>query len=440
MLRAFHDHIAHHNLFAKTDQILVAVSGGRDSMVLAELFRQSGYRFAMAHANFQLRGEESEADEQLVRNWAEKHQIPLFCQRFDTREEARSRGVSTQMSARDLRYTWFAKLCNERGYAAIATAHHRQDALETTLLNLARGTGHVGIAGIGPKTGNRVRPLLFATRDQINAFAEEHYVPWREDQSNAETKYKRNFVRHEVIPKLETVNPSLLGTYRTTQARLQGAADLLNDFLDSWLHTQLQLEGKDIRLNTRVLASMRAPAVVLYHWLQPYGFLYGQLEELLAHLEGIPGRYWKSDTHQLVIDREDLILSPTPEIHGAQVWPYDLKAMVFPEGRLTRMEVQFEGRFSEDENVTWLPADSLRQAWKVRPWQAGDRFVPLGMLGQKKLSDFLIDRKIPLNLKSRVWVLEIGGDIAWVIGHRLDDRFKLSSESQTAVQVRFTPT
>ncbi|MEL6534895.1 MAG: tRNA lysidine(34) synthetase TilS [Bacteroidota bacterium] len=439
MLRAFHDHIAHHNLFAKTDRILVAVSGGRDSMVLAELFRQSDFAFGVAHANFQLRGSSSDGDEVFVKNWCAKHRVPFYTRRFETTREAKDQGLSTQMAARELRYAWFNELCEEQGFAFVATAHHQQDSLETTLLNLVRGTGHVGIAGIFPSSGNRIRPLLFATRAEITAFAEDQEVPWREDASNAETKYLRNYVRHEIIPKLGELNSNVLNTFQGTKARLQGAAEQLNAFLDDWLYAQLDVKGKDISLKIKSLQALKAPAVLLYHWLQRYDFLYGQTEELIKHLKGIPGRVWKSPTHQVLIDRELLILSPIVEKHQPQAWDAEQPEQIFPEGQIRRESMEFNGQFDNDENQAWLQESTLQKPWVLRPWQEGDRFVPLGMLGQKKLSDFLIDRKIPLNLKSRVWVLEIGGEIAWVIGHRLDDRFKLSPQTQQAVQVRFTP-
>ena len=439
MLQDFLDHIERYKLFAKTDRILVAVSGGRDSMALAHLFLRSGLDFALAHANFQLRGAASEADENLVKTWAKENGVVCYRQRFDTRQYAQEEGLSTQLAARELRYEWFDELCEAEGFEVVATAHHRQDALESTLLHLARGTGHAGMVGISPYFGRRVRPLLFATRNQIDAYVGKHNIGWREDESNAETKYRRNFVRHKMLPLMEELNPSLLETFGPTWERLFGASELLTHFVDGWLAQHLTVSGPDEILPLGALEELPAQSVVLYEWLQPLGFGYSQVADMVQHLEGISGRYWDSNTHRLIIDRAQLILAPLPTDGHAMPWPIGAEEIGFAEGTLQR-ELLPSGRdIPTDGNVAWLDPTAMQGKWRVRPWQQGDWFIPLGMKGKKKISDFLIDRKISLNLKSRVWVLEVDDRIAWVIGHRVDERFKYSPMMQSVYQITFRP-
>lgn len=437
VVREFQAYIESHNLFAKNDRVLVAVSGGRDSMVLADLFRRAGYAFSIAHANFQLRGEASDADEKLVTSWANEHHISCYVKRFDTKKMAEVGKGSTQMTARDLRYAWFEELCAQEGYACVATAHHQQDALESVLLHLSRGTGYRGMAGIVPSSQGRIRPLLFANRAKIDAYVQQEGVPYRDDESNAEVKYRRNHIRHQVIPELETLNPSLLQTFGPTHERLLEAQHLLTQHVEDWLRSHGGYDKEASSLPIIDLLDHAAPRVVLDAWLSPWGFNYTQVQELAAALSGLSGKHWDSATHRVQVDRTQVLLSPLPVIYEPLAWSEDQPHKAFPEGVLIREVIPGAGQFPASPAIAWLASDTSMQDWVVRPWQEGDRFVPLGMTGKKKVSDFLIDSKIPVNLKSRVWVLQIEGQIAWVIGYRLDDRFKVSDPKDPVIQLTF---
>lgn len=439
MIEAFENHLRFHNLFAKVDRILVAVSGGRDSMVLAHLLHNGGYSIGVAHMNFNLRGEDSRADEKLVAAWCRQEEVPFFVKQVDTHVMAQEAGLSTQMAAREARYAWFDELMLSEGYDYVATAHHLQDALEGTLLNLSRGTGPLGIAGIRPKVNNRVRPLLFATREQITDYAKEHVVTWREDASNAETKYQRNFVRHEVLPKMKTLNPSLWQTYGSTHARLTAGVEQLTFFQDEWLAKHIQFSYGFPALSFSSLEKLPDPAGMFYQWLSPYGFTYTVLIDAISNYNGLSGRYWESGTHELYWDRGSFVLVPKQELSSPKVWPTTKDTLEVPIGRLTRAKELNAGNWPRDAAVGLLDAAKLSGDWVLRPWQEGDWFVPLGMKGRKKVSDFLVDAKVPRYAKSRIWVLEVGMDIVWLVGHRIDDRFKIDDETHMYYTITFEP-
>lgn len=443
MIEEFLNYIKEKELFTKDDKILLAVSGGIDSVVMYRLFSEAGYDFAIAHCNFSLRGEESDADEKFVRKLARKAKVACHVKHFDTEAFADDHSLSIQMAARELRYNWFEELATTEGYDYIALAHHRGDLLETMLLNLTRGTGIAGLHGIMPKRGRFVRPLLFASKDEIFAYVTEKQLIWREDSSNASTKYQRNKIRHEVIPVLQELNPNLLQTFTHTAEKIGAVERLFYRQADTLRKLVVEKMGIDWYLVMQPVLDSTEPLLFLSELLSQWGFSYVQAREIIQvyqQAETVSGKLFDSPTHRLNLDREQLIISPK------NLQEYQSLEIERPEGRLNYAgwEFKFSTRDAEgykiksDSHLAALDADKLQLPLKLRKWKAGDWFCPLGMNKKKKLSDFMIDEKIPLNLKERVLVLTSGESIAWVVGHRIDDRYKLTDKSTEVLEVKAT--
>lgn len=442
MLKALQHFNKKHALFNKdTDNLLLAVSGGVDSMVMLHLLQQLNVPLAVAHCNFQLRGTESDADEQLVKNYSKQHDLQVFVRRFATKSLAREHGISIEMAARQLRYDWFSQLCEEHGYTKIATAHHAGDALETLLYNLSKGTGIHGLQGIKPKRDNIIRPILFSNRRQIEKYAQEHQLPWRTDASNLENIYHRNRIRNEVVPELEKINPNLENTISATLERIRATADLLQTEVDSFNEIAVEEIAGGIRIKKEVLQKHRHSLLMLNEILTPYQFNYQQAKQIEEALKSIPGKVFYSSTHQLNIDREWLFINAKQD-KQEQIFTItaQTKQLEMTEGTLLITQKSKENyTFSNQRNVAALDLGKLKFPIKVRPWQQGDKFKPLGMRGNKKISDFLIDQKIPLNLKNEIYLLESKNQVVWIINHRIDDRFKISEETHTVLEITFLP-
>lgn len=322
----FLGYINEHQLVGPADRVLLAVSGGLDSMVLADLFHHIQHPFAIAHVNFGLRGAESDEDARFVQNRAEAYGVPFYQTRFDTATIAASRGISIQMAARELRYDWFASLLRAHGYAAVASAHHQNDVLETVLLNLIRGTGLAGLHGILPRQGAIIRPLLFATRDDLLAYATEHGLTYREDSSNADDKYARNRIRHQVVPTLTGLNPNLLyETLPRTLARLRAAETLVGGELARSWQTVAQVKENSVWIPAEKLLSLTEPAFRLAEWLKPHGFGEEQVALMLASLARPVGQVFTSATHRVTHERTGLLLEPLPPLADYEItlidWP-----------------------------------------------------------------------------------------------------------------------
>ena len=428
MVKDFLDFISTNNLCDKGDKVLLAVSGGVDSVVLVRLFKEAGFNFAIAHCNFQLRGSESDGDEAFVRELARSSNVSCFVRSFDTKNYAVMHGVSTQMAARDLRYAWFADLIAEHGIKYIATAHHLDDSLETVLFNLAKGTGISGVRGILPKQNNLIRPLLFASKEGILSYAGNNDLQWREDSSNESTKYSRNLIRHEVVPVLKKINPSLISTFMQTRQRLEDAEKVLMEKVDQVRSEGLSFQGEDVYVPKEAIAGQ--PAAVVEELLKPYGFNWQQVREVLSGLEGLAGKVFLSGSHQLNIDRSHLIISPLKgevgeeyiESHEEHAGNEVIKLRCYQSDDINHL--------LRKKNEASVDFDRLNFPLKLRKWKEGDVFCPLGMRGKKKVSDFMIDEKIPLNLKERVCVIESAGEVVWVVGHRVDDRFKVRPDTK----------
>jgi len=443
MLVDFLTFVNTHRLFKDEERILLAVSGGIDSVVMSELFHLAakGHHFsgfAIAHANFGLRAEESDADELFVKKLARKYKVPFYSENFDTQGYADQQGISIQMAARLLRYRWFDELLLREGYDYLATAHHQNDILETVLLNLTRGTGIAGLHGIRPKSGRVIRPLSFASKETIYDFLVEKQLVWREDRSNESNKYQRNLIRHEVVPLLKQINPNLEQTIGQTVEKVRAVENLFEEQMERLRGQWVRTEGHTRFIDFRPLQSASEPLIRLYELLRPFQFSYAQAGEILEARDKEPGKTFLSPTYTLVKDRTELVITPQPISEFASATLEAGQTRFENEHlKLSLQTLPRKGfKVPPSENIACLDAASLQSPLKLRKWKEGDWFCPLGMNGKKKLSDFLIDEKVPLNLKANVWVLTSNGSIAWIIGHRIDNRFKLSDKTEQVLVVK----
>jgi len=440
MLDQVRQFIETHSLFSPTtDTVLVAVSGGQDSVVLLDVLHRLGVQVAVAHCHFGLRGDEADADEQFVRKLAKQYEAPYFAEFFQTKAFAQQEGISTQMAARALRYQWFEQVRQREGYACIATAHHQRDAAETMLLNLTHGTGLAGLHGIPAKSGHVVRPLLPIEKPALFDYLVENRLIWREDASNDSPVYQRNRLRQEVLPVLRDINPNLDQTLQITAERVGGAEEILRRYVQDTAAEAQYEENEVTYLRIDTLQRTAATALVLHELLRPFGFSYLIAKDIVAAFGAEPGRQFDSPTHRLVKDREQLVITRK---NLGNFGTYQIAAgqeTLKIDGLHLRLNLHEAEGFilPRAKNQAALDADKLKFPLMVRRWQEGDWFMPIGMKGKKKLSDFLIDQKIPLNLKDDVRVLVSGdGKIAWVIGLRPDERFKVTEETQSVLAVQ----
>ena len=426
-------------LVRPTEQVLLAVSGGVDSVVMAELFHRSGQPFAIAHVNFGLRGAESDADAIFVKNKADDYGVPFHLIHFNTAAVASERGISIQMAARDLRYDWFAQLIRENSYACVATAHHKNDVLETLLLNITRGTGLAGLHGISAGQNNIVRPLLFATRDQIAAYATENSLLYREDSSNIDDKYARNRIRHHVVPVLNNLNPGLWQTLPHTVERLRAAEVLMRAELDRSWQSVAEPHGAGTWLPTAKLLALPELVFRLMEWLKPVGFTADQAKQIAESLTKEVGQIFLSATHRLTHERAGLLLKPLPTQTNYEItltdWP---NAPIDIAGQFALTIDLFDkpANFNLPTNphIACLDADRLVFPLTIRLWKQGDRFRPLGLNGHKLVSDLLNDLKLSRSEREQTTVLLSGNQIAWVIGRRIAHNFRVNSETKRIVR------
>jgi len=435
VLTRFRDYIHQHDLIGPEDRILLAVSGGIDSMVMVHLFRTAGYTFGVAHGNFGLRGKESDGDEQFVKAYCEEHGFPFYGKRFDTKNYAEEKKISVQMAARELRYAWFDELIEKDRYHWLATAHQLSDNVETVLMRWSNGAGLHQLTGIPRKNERIVRPLLFATREEIAAFARSSGIAWREDSSNLATHYQRNFIRHEIIPRLKEINPSLEETFAVSLEKLEGATEIMNRGLEQLRDAMTRTDGRDFLIDKNLLLLLQHPAFVCYEWLRPYGFELDRCKQLVGALTSQPGARFLSATHVAVIDRENIIVSPVEEeFHDVLLEDGQDKAALGPW--VMHLSTQKGRSISPDPRAASFNFASIRFPLLWRGWKHGDTFVPLGMNKSKKVSDFLVDERVPLTQKSRVTVIISGEDIIWVAGYRVDERFKVTPSTKTTLTLR----
>ena len=440
MLDDFSSFIQSNSLCRPSDRILLAISGGIDSMAMLHLFFAAGYQPGIAHCNFHLRGAESDGDEQFVKSVAAAKGAVFHQQDFDTEKTAQESRISIQMAARNLRYNWFEEIRSSHAYDLIATAHNQDDVLETFFINLSRGTGIRGLTGIPVKSDRLIRPLLFASRETIVSYAREQNIRFREDSSNASDKYLRNRVRHHLIPMLEEQNPSFRNALMDTMFKLSETEKLYEQEILQLKKRLLHAEGDRISIRIEELTTLDSKKTIMFEILSDYNFSSQAMEDIIHSLTGPSGKQFLSSTHRLVKDREDLIITPLANEEqrkhyleletGRIVDPVDLEWMVVDHTDTFHIP--------NDRNIACLDLEKLSFPLMLRHWQQGDYFQPLGMQGMKKISDYLIDEKVSLPDKERTWLLVSGSKITWVIGHRIDDRFKVRPESRQVLMMKYT--
>lgn len=440
LLEEFEKYIIENELFTHDDKVLLTVSGGVDSMVLMSLAAAAGYRFGVAHCNFQLRGVESDEDEELVRREAKRYGAEFFNKRFDTTAEMERTGESMEMAARRLRYTWFKELCDEHGYTVIAIAHHMNDSIETFFINMLRGTGLRGLTGITTQLGCVVRPLMFATRKDIHDFAVAHRIPFREDSSNRSTKYLRNKVRLGLVPMLREITPQFTSIMRRNIARLSQAQNFINASMKIIKSAVLQADNGIFRLLVNRIDTSLPRGYVIYEILSSeFGFK-GDVVDALCHAleRDATGRRFYSREWVAAIDRGDVVLMPIADDDDCETVIERSMIRSYAGGSVLYYQyttIDFIDSLDLGENVALIDADKLRFPLRIRRWKDGDWFVPLGMSGRKKLSDYLIDKKVSIAEKRRQFVLLSGDDIVWVVGRRLDDRFCITKSTENVLRI-----
>ena len=418
--------------------LVLAVSGGVDSVVLNDLIFNAGFQFSIAHCNFQLRGEESERDEGFVRSLGEKFGVEVFVKRFDTLQFAEQNKIGIQEAARYLRYNWFTELLNSKlktQNCKLLTAHHADDNIETVLFNIFRGTGMNGLHGILPQQGNIIRPLLFAKREEILAYAKECELSWVEDSSNESTKYTRNYIRHEVLPMLKQIFPSVTENISSSIERWREAEELYSQALIS--HKKKLCEFKENEVHIPVLKLQRSVPLktITFEIIKDFGFSSAQTEEVVGLRESESGKYVSSATHRIIRNRNWLIIAPNQSTEAQNILiEKGEKKVLFPGGELN-IEGTVNCQPSTVDRIATLDAADIKFPLLLRKWKQGDYFYPLGMKKKKKLSRFLIDQKVSINDKEKVWVIESNKKILWVIGYRIDDRFKITPSTKEVLKL-----
>ncbi|MBR5663639.1 MAG: tRNA lysidine(34) synthetase TilS [Bacteroidales bacterium] len=447
MIEQFRAYITSNHLINKGDRILVALSGGVDSMVLAELLRKEGYDIAFAYCNFHLRGKESDEDEQFVREYAERVGVKLFVKQFDTLDYVENNKVSVEMAARELRYAWFndlinanehlnassaaqkvAGVSNERSewnslrFDKLALAHHADDQIETFFINLLRGSGIKGLKAMQPRNGMYIRPLLWATRTEIKQFAGANNIQWREDSTNSDTVYLRNKIRHDLMPVFDSIKPEAREKILESVSHLASENQLYRELLKEKLS---QIEIVDGVLHS--IPKRHFDLQLLFEWIRDFGFSYSQCDSIFSSLNSEPGKEFYSADYQLVIEKETI-----------EIFPINLN---LNNPKLSFEQFEKTPNFvvlTTDSNVAQIDYDKLKLPLKTRIWQQGDRFHPLGMRGTKLVSDFFNDNNFTAFQKKITPILvDSDGQIVWIVGHRIDDRFKITEKTKTIYQINF---
>ncbi|WP_298552780.1 tRNA lysidine(34) synthetase TilS [uncultured Algibacter sp.] len=434
MLENLNKHIDKRLPFLKNSKLLIAISGGVDSVVLTHLCHQLKLNISLAHCNFNLRGDESDADEDFVLQLAEHLDVEVFVQRFDTKQYAEENKVSIQMAARELRYEWFSELAKQLQFDYILTAHHADDNLETFLINFTRGTGLEGLTGIPEINGVFVRPLLTFSSKDIKAYAKANNIKWRDDSSNKSTKYLRNKLRHEVIPILKEINPSLLQSFQSTLENLSDTADIVEESTNAVLKRAIEtIDENHIAFKISEFKKVNNPKAYLFEVFKDYGFT--EWNDVVDLLDAETGKQVYSSTHRLIKNREHLLLSEIiSETSKIISISENQKQVETPFGTLFFDEA--DAIFGKRTNIIYVDKSTLKFPLTIRKYKEGDIFYPLGMTGKKKLSKYFKDEKLSLLDKENTWLLCSENDIVWVINRRADNRFKVTENTKHILKIR----
>lgn len=430
-------HISDNFPFLKGKKLLIAISGGVDSVVLTQLLFDLNFDISLAHCNFKLRHQESELDALFVKDFAQKRNISFFSRSFDTEKLAKENKQSIQITARSLRYEWFQKLCSKNNFDFILTAHHADDNLETFLINLTRGSGLDGFTGIPAVHKNIARPLLIFSREEILNFATENAILWREDQSNASLKYIRNKIRHQIVPVLKEINPSLLSTFSKTIENLKESKQVLTDQIKEiqpkvFRPFGMKEEGS-FELDIQEITKLSDPKAYLFHLLKPYHFT--EFNDIVDLLNAQSGKKVVSKTHQLLKNRTSLLLTKIDQKEAQRI--YYLEENVTDISHPISLNLQKDSeKIVKDKNTIYVSKEKLTFPLIIRKWENGDSFYPVGMKGSKKISKYFKDEKYSLLEKEQTWLLcNNDQKLIWIIGKRQDSRFQTSICDENTVRV-----
>lgn len=436
MLDKFSQNIEKKTLIKSGQKVLLAISGGIDSMVMLHLFERSGYEYGIVHCNFQLRGKESDGDEQFVRDEVLRHGAPVFFESFDTEEYARCSGISIEMAARELRYEYFERIRKENGFDFIATAHHQDDLIETFFLNLSRKTGIKGLTGIKEKSGCIIRPLLFAGREEIENYAAQHFIDYREDSSNRELVYQRNFVRHKILPLFSELNPSFKKNFLASVENLKDAESVYLEYIRETKDQITKKSEQQLEISIEGLINTTHPKTLLLEILAEYHFNPTVVEEVFSGLSSDSGKQFFSKSHRLVKDRKKLYVSEIKETEANLYYLEEEDKTIEAPLKLEIEKKDAAGfKIIKKSHVACIDLEKVVFPLLIRKWQKGDYFQPLGMTGFKKVSDFFIDQKMPIHEKENTWLLCSGKKIVWIMGRRLDNRFKVTADTNKVLTV-----
>ena len=438
MLNDFKKYITENDLIKSGDRILLAVSGGIDSMVMTHLFLQLGIDLGIAHCNFSLRAGESDKDEEMVRKYAADHNIPFYFKQFETKTLARNTGLSVQMAARELRYVWFEETRKQFGFDTIAVAHNLNDNIETLLINLIRGTGITGLTGMRPSINRIIRPLLFATRQDIIEYSNQYSINFREDLSNADTKYIRNKIRHRIIPILKEINPSVESTLNETAFRFTGINEIVTEYISG---IRKKVSEQDVDLITFDISQLKVylqNKTVLFELFKPFGITNVRLNDLMKVIEGKTGSQIFTDTHRIIKNRKEIIVAAENIGDETTYFIKNLRDFSRVPGVSSARYIIINDMFEipSDPFIACIDSEKISFPLIIRKWKAGDYFYPLGMKQKKKLSDYFIDNKFSRIDKENKYILESDGKIVWIIGERIDNRFKITKSTKKALIIR----
>ena len=436
LLTDFRKYILTTNLFSPQDKLLLAVSGGVDSVVLTELCKQAGYDFAITHCNFQLREADSERDEKFVMELAVKYNVPFHVVKFETKAIATERKISTQEAARELRYNWFEETREAGGYRYILTAHHADDNIETVLMNFFRGTGIKGIRGIEAKHGFIVRPLLFARRSELVDFLIENKLDHVTDFTNEQDDYTRNYFRNKVIPFIEKSFPEVNDNIIANIARFKGVEMLYQQAVALHKKKLLEFKGNEVHIPVLKLKKTHPIHSIVYEIIKEYGFSSTQVNEVIALLDSESGKYVQSSSHRVIKNRNWLIIAPNQTTESEIVIIEEIGNWQFAMGNLQIETTPTSNIKPPTSNLlACLDAGEIKFPLLLRKWKQGDYFYPLGMKKKKKLARFFIDQKLSKTDKEKAWVIEMNKKIIWIVGYRIDDRFKITEKTKRVLKI-----
>ena len=447
LLSQYIEFVEKNNLFVKSDRLLITVSGGVDSIVLCELCHQSGIDFVMAHCNFQLRGKDSEDDELLVRKLAEKYNVELKIAKFETTKYAAENNVNIQIAARNLRYNWFNEILESEKtnpIKYILTAHHANDNVETLLMNFFKGTGIKGLQGILAKDagigGRIVRPLLFAKKEALIEFANDNKLEWREDVSNESNKYTRNYFRNELLPGIKKVFPQADENLMDNIARFNDANVIYENAINQIKNKLIEIKGSEIQIPVLKLLKTPGLKTVMYELLKDYGFTANQVPDAVKLLNAESGKYIASSTHRLIRNRQWLILTAL-EVSNSSLFLIEEndKEINFTGNKIIIEKTIAPSTTITDNSIAHIDNSVIVYPLILRKWKQGDYFYPLGMDKKKKLSRFFSDKKMSLTEKENVWVIESNKKIIWVVGHRIDNRCRITDTTKSVTKFLLIP-